>query len=103
MFRGCLSDATEERLLCEGSNEDGLGSCVKCTTNGCNNQPKFIPPQLSCVKCSDWKECAYGQDASTATACVKDVLFGSKETCFVHSINGNLYLKITLQLGMYKI
>lgn len=92
MFRGCLSDPTEPRLECDINKH---GNCVKCTGNGCNDQPKVKPSELSCMKCMDSKECAYGQRSSPAFNCLNNVIFGNKESCFVHTLPGNntvLYL-----------
>lgn len=92
IFRGCLSDSSEPRLLCERGDE--FGKCVKCPSSGCNNQSKFRKPQLSCIKCSDSENCAFGYDPSAAEPCTQDVTFGDEESCFVHKIEGNfIYLK----------
>lgn len=58
--------------------------------SGCNNQKKFRKPQLSCVKCNDREECAFGQDPTAAIACEKDVVFGDVETCFTLTNNSNV-------------
>lgn len=95
MFRGCLSDASNQRLLCERVNEDGNGTCIKCNTSGCNNQPKLKQPTLSCMNCTDSEVCAFGLDLKSSNltiACEKPVLFGDKETCFTQWISGNCLL-----------
>lgn len=89
MYRGCLSDSSQARLMCGLDETDQRGVCVKCSTSGCNNQPKFDKPRLSCLKCQNDKECAFGQDASRARRCIKDLMFGDEETCFTQVINGN--------------
>ncbi|XP_055307068.1 uncharacterized protein LOC129571321 [Sitodiplosis mosellana] len=94
VFRGCLSDATEQRLLCELVNEHKNGSCVKCDRSGCNKQPKFVQPKLSCMHCTDSEECAFGLRFSNQTmACKNPVVFGDEETCFTHSISGSTEVK----------
>ena len=89
MFRGCLSDSTPIRLECDAEGDKKQGHCVKCTGSGCNDQPKVKPAKLSCVKCSDTEECAFGQNSSSAITCLTDVTFGDEESCFVHRIPGN--------------
>lgn len=89
MFRGCLSDSTHIRLECENDNINKQGTCVKCSGSGCNSQPKVRKAELSCAKCSDTKECAFGQNSSTAIVCLNDVVFGEEESCFVHALPGN--------------
>lgn len=92
MFRGCLSDATNERLLCELVNEHQNGSCVKCNTTGCNNQPKYKKPKLSCMKCTGSKECAFGLvDTVNSTDCKEQVVFGEEETCYTQTIDGRFF------------
>lgn len=91
MYRGCLSDPSEARLMCELDAKHQNGTCKKCATSGCNDEPKFDRPKLSCVKCSNDEECAFGRDAAEAKQCTKDVMFGEKESCFVHAISGNTH------------
>lgn len=85
-----MSDSTNARMLCNVAVESKIGTCHKCSSDGCNNQPKFRKPTLSCMKCTgtDSEECAFGQNLSNAVACEKPVVFGDKETCFTHSFNG---------------
>ncbi|XP_055308419.1 uncharacterized protein LOC129572481 [Sitodiplosis mosellana] len=89
MFRGCLSDSTPIRLECEAYGDNKQGNCVKCKGSGCNDQPKVKQAELSCTKCSDAKECAFGQSLSAAIVCLNDVTFGDQESCFVHTIPGS--------------
>lgn len=95
MHRGCLSDATESRLMCE---LDETGICMKCSSSGCNNHPKRGKPQFSCLKCSDDDGCTSGQNASESVPCTGDVTFDEEETCFTHAIAGN-YQTISFQLS----
>lgn len=78
MYRGCLSDSTDSRLLCGEHPE----SCVKCPKNGCNDQPKHYKPELKCHQCEGSDECAFGQSDGLETTCKKDVSFLEHETCF---------------------
>lgn len=92
MFRGCLSDATNERLLCERVNEYENGTCVKCNTTGCNNQSKFREPTLSCMNCTGSDDCAFGLESlNFPYVCEKQILFGDEETCFTQWISGNCF------------
>lgn len=98
IFRGCLSDASDERLLCERVNEHKNGSCVKCNTTGCNNQPKIEKPTLSCMNCTGSQECAFGLISLNASVpCKRPVLFGDKETCYTQSTDG-IVIFLTLRL-----
>lgn len=81
MYRGCSTDTKEYRY--RSSNE---GISVKCSGSACNNQPKYRKPQLSCATCKDTVECEFAQEATSATVCLKDVLFGDEESCFAQSI-----------------
>lgn len=94
MYRGCLSDSSEARLMCELNGKHQNGTCRRCSGSGCNDQPKFGRPELSCVKCNNDRECAFGQDAAKAQQCTEDVMFGEEETCFVHAISGNTHFII---------
>lgn len=91
MYRGCLSDPSNERLLCDQSGEHKLGTCTKCSKSGCNNQPKWAAPKLSCLKCENTKACAFLQDASDAIPCQKYVPFGITESCYTYHIPGNAF------------
>lgn len=81
MHRGCLTDTTDSRLLCEQPGSE----CVKCSENGCNNQPQHREPQLSCVYCEDSTDCAFGQVNVELKKCESNVSFTSNETCFTHA------------------
>lgn len=81
MYRGCLSDTSEARLLCERGDN---GTCAKCPNSGCNDRSKFRKPKLSCIQCSDSESCAFGYDPKEAKPCTQEVAFGDEESCFVH-------------------
>lgn len=98
MYRGCKSDATKERQLCDA--EDN-GTCVKCSDDGCNDHPMYGTPTLSCINCHDANECGFGQNVSTAAACKEAVLFGAKESCFVHSHEGMNTYRVLLSLEQF--
>lgn len=89
IYRGCLSDSSDERLMCDLSQKYKLGFCDICSGSGCNNQPKEVKPKLSCLKCNDEKSCALAQNASDAKPCQKNVLFGDKESCFTYQFKSN--------------
>ena len=57
MYRGCITDSKDSRLLCQL----GMGRCGICSEDGCNDQPLFIEPELSCYKCENSTDCGYGQ------------------------------------------
>lgn len=84
IYRGCLTDTTDHRLLCEQYHPGHKGICVKCAGSGCNNMPRVRPPLLSCIQCQKSHECAFGQDKSNATACKSQIQFGKKESCYTH-------------------
>lgn len=65
IVRGCMSDSTEQRLLCESANKYNNGSCVVCNGSDCNNQPKYGKAKLSCMSCSGAEDCAFGFITST--------------------------------------
>lgn len=92
MFRGCFSDTTEARMLCGRIDLHEHGTCIRCSSDGCNDQQKFLKPELSCVNCKDSDECAYGQNSADAIPCTKDIVLGDQETCFTHSISSMSYL-----------
>lgn len=83
MHRGCSTDPTEIRLLCEKN--DAL--CMKCSESGCNNQPKHKAPEIACIHCNDTKECAFGHDKQKSVQCKTLVQFPEVESCFTHSLN----------------
>lgn len=87
MHRGCLTDPTDSRLLCEL--DDTI--CMKCKESGCNNQPKLRKPSLKCIHCTDDLECAYGQDKANSRACEKQVLFNIKESCYARSLSNGTH------------
>lgn len=92
MYRGCLSDSSNDRLMCDQSVKYKLGFCATCSGSGCNDQPKLAKPKLSCVKCDDEKSCTYVQYANDAVPCNKNVLFGVVESCFTHYSNSKDFI-----------
>lgn len=96
MYRGCLSDSSNDRLMCDQSEEHKLGICAKCSESGCNNHPKLAKPKLSCIKCEDEKACAFGQDAQDAKLCETNVPFGVEESCFTYNVNSNGFVDFLL-------
>lgn len=91
IVRGCLSDSTNESLMCKQSS-----ACVKCTTSGCNNYSRYKKPEFSCVKCSDLEECAFGQNTSLVIPCANEVSLGDEESCYIRSIGNSFYYRIHL-------
>lgn len=84
IYRGCLTDTSDHRLLCEKADPNKSDLCLKCTGTGCNNEAKIRPPSISCVQCDKSVECAFGQDKKNATKCKTDVSFGDEESCYTH-------------------
>lgn len=84
IYRGCLTDPSEERLLCDQETPNKTKKCVKCGESGCNNLPKIRKASLSCVHCEKSEECAFGQQKKKASPCQNDVPFGYQETCYTH-------------------
>lgn len=76
MYRGCMTDTTDSRLLCQ------LGNCFVCDESGCNNQTLYSEPEISCIKCNASIECAFGQPEAEPENCLNPVLFGVEETCY---------------------
>lgn len=91
IHRGCLTDASEARLLCDEDSpsiaEGGSSLCEKCAENGCNVEPKYKNAELACLKCNDSQKCAFGQDDSNRIFCSSSVLFGEEETCYSYTID----------------
>lgn len=87
MYRGCLSESSNGRLLCDEGEKQNLGFCKRCSESGCNNIPKITEPKLSCFKCNDEKACAFAQDVQAPQACKNEVHFGDEESCFTHSFD----------------
>lgn len=90
IYRGCLTDASDHRLLCEQDSSDKKGICVKCSGSGCNNMPRVRPPLLSCVHCKKSHECAFGQDKNNAVTCKSQIPFGTDESCYTRFGLGNM-------------
>lgn len=96
VFRGCLSDPKDPRFLCELANTYKNATCLMCHESGCNSEPKLTPAKLSCVKCNDENECAFGQRSTKLTACKNDVEIGSEETCFTQTKPSNIHIFLFL-------
>lgn len=90
IYRGCLTDPSEERLLCDQQTPNKSSRCVKCGESGCNDMPKMREPLLSCVHCSESEECAFGQSREKAILCKSSIQFGNEESCFTHFNYGKL-------------
>lgn len=88
IYRGCLTDTSDHRLLCEKDDPNKKDLCLKCRASGCNNVAKVRPPSLSCIHCDKSAECAFGQDKKKATLCKSDVTFGAYESCYTHHSSG---------------
>lgn len=82
IYRGCLTDPSEERLLCDRQEKDNI--CIKCAETECNDMPKLREPSLSCVHCHSKisEECGFEQDKTSAIRCKKSILFGRQESCY---------------------
>ena len=78
-----MSDSTETRLRCDPHDPNAKGVCIQCNESGCNSMPKIRKPTLSCVHCDHTKECAFGHVNESTHHCSNDVLFGSKESCYI--------------------
>lgn len=83
MHRGCFSDQSLARSQCDKNDV----KCNKCLTDGCNNEPMFKAPTLSCMRCNDSAECAFGADNSKRYKCSRGPLFGEVETCYILTTN----------------
>lgn len=86
VYRGCLSESSDHRLLCDLSKEN----CIKCAKFGCNDVPKIRPSALSCIQCSGSAECAFGFEKDSATKCKGKVQLGLVESCYVYHDNSKL-------------
>lgn len=87
MYRGCLTDTMDSRLLCEV----GRGKCIRCKEHGCNDQPVTKKPELSCIKCNDSMECTFGLNTNNSESCVSPVPFTRDESCYTLTYeNGNV-------------
>lgn len=59
-----------------------------CSSHGCNDQFLVRKAELSCVKCKDDTECAYGQNnAEKIELCENNVDSQKYETCFIRLFN----------------
>ncbi|XP_055309596.1 uncharacterized protein LOC129573251 isoform X2 [Sitodiplosis mosellana] len=96
MHRGCMTDSKDSRLLCEKNQE----RCAICGENGCNDRPLFVEPELSCFKCRDSIDCAYGQiGQEKLVECTMPVRFGTEESCYIRShIDGTIERGCTLDI-----
>lgn len=87
MYRGCLSDLNA-RLICDQEYVNKTGICVKCLESNCNSLPKYQASTLSCVQCSGYKDCTFGQDSKNHQKCKRNVMFGNNESCFIRYFAG---------------
>lgn len=87
VYRGCLSDSSDHRLLCD---QDQKKNCITCEKSGCNDVPKMRPATLSCIQCSGSAECAFGFEEKSAAPCQGQVRLGSEESCYIYHGNGKL-------------
>lgn len=89
LFRGCISDPYDSRILCDDNPE----SCVKCMASGCNVNPKLHDAELSCHQCDSTDECAFGQQSGMEAKCTKKVPFLSHESCYTLATNNGKVIK----------
>lgn len=87
VYRGCLSDSSDHRLLCDQDQKQNH-SCITCEESGCNDTPKIRNSTLSCIQCKGSHECAFGFEKDSASRCKKDVRLGLEETCYIYFRNG---------------
>lgn len=81
MHRGCTTDSTDSRILCEND----AGWCEKCFDNECNNEPKFKQANLACLKCNNSMECAFQLDEDDRELCTSIVKIDEHETCYTYN------------------
>lgn len=98
MYRGCISDNTKQRMLCDEETPNKEGICKKCSESGCNDMPRSKSPSISCVHCDKSLECAYGQNETNLIACKGDIKFGTEESCYTHYGKTILFLQIYFSL-----
>lgn len=89
VYRGCLSDSSDHRLLCDQDQKKNR-NCITCEKSGCNDVPKVRRANISCIQCSGSLECAFGFEKDAAVACEGFVRLGSEESCYIHDKNGKL-------------
>lgn len=86
VYRGCLSDSSDHRLLCDQDQNENR-SCITCEKSGCNDTPKIRPPTSSCIQCSKSSECTFGFEKDSAASCKEDVRLGLEESCYTYYRN----------------
>lgn len=96
VVRGCLSDSTNESKICKDYEIFDHDVCIKCSVTGCNKHSTYRQPTLSCVKCSDSEECAFGENLSKSSECIKNVSLNDKESCYTRAIGKTIFLKLPL-------
>lgn len=93
VYRGCLSDSSDHRLLCDQDQKKNR-SCITCEKSGCNDTPKIRNSTLSCIQCKASHECAFGFERDSAGRCKEGVRLGLEESCYVYFRNGMANHKI---------
>uniref|UniRef100_A0A1L8DPC4 Putative conserved secreted protein n=1 Tax=Nyssomyia neivai TaxID=330878 RepID=A0A1L8DPC4_9DIPT len=85
VFRGCMSDRTQEQAVCEASGD----LCKKCTEQGCNVEEVEVPTEplerIWCHQCqgNGTSDCAYRQSWTKSMPCTSDLEVGRQEQCYV--------------------
>lgn len=80
-----MTDSTKESTKCKENYINDHEVCIKCSENGCNKQSTYKQPTLSCVRCSDSVECAFGENLSKSSACIRNVSLSDKESCYTRA------------------
>lgn len=97
VYRGCLSDSSDQRLLCDKEQKQNH-SCITCEKSGCNDTPKIRPSTLSCIKCEKSPDCAFGFEKDSAAKCKADVRLGLEESCYIYYRSGMKNHKIQFHM-----
>lgn len=84
---GCNKQISHQQ--CSNCSQENKNVLIETSSShGCNDQFLVRKAELSCVKCKDDTECAYGQnDAEKIERCENNVDFQKYETCFIRSFN----------------
>lgn len=83
IVRGCKTD-TEIFEICTEKEDQ----CRSCKTDGCNYEPKFSKPKLSCIKCTSTafdSSCEWGFNQNKALLCQEDLALGDQEECYIQT------------------
>lgn len=102
VYRGCLSDSSDHRLLCDQDQKKNH-SCITCEESGCNDTPKIRPSTLSCIQCRGSHECAFGFEKDSASRCKADVRLGLEESCYIYYRNGMTNQNIQFYIISYAV